>query len=261
MNALRTLRRHLSRWAVLTLAALLLAGGCASKAPPKAPQVDEAALKRDAEAKARQAEEQRRLAEERRKAEEKRQQEEVLHAFGPVGQPPALPGAGPVAAVAAPQGAPATGTAAPQGATGAAAGTAAPQGTTAAGPAAALVAPAEIPFDDAVPALPPDPTVRVAVLSHDAPPSVSREVAALIGTWERDRIEEHLGMAVKILYVAESSQPLPRGSEIHYRKDYLRAAQSVASVMFAAQWIGPMTAEEQRQEDVDLVIHIGKTYP
>jgi hypothetical protein len=232
MTARRTLRRQIAFWAVLGLAALLLAGGC-SKAKPK---VDEAALQRAAAEQARQAEEARKEAEQRRVAEEKRQAEELQAAFGPVGQPPALPEE--AGAMAAPGAAP-----------------------VAPGAASQPAAPAEIAFDDAVPPLPPDPTVRVVVLSHGAAPDTGRHVAELLGTWERERIEERLGMAVRIVYVAQSSAPLARGSEVHYRKDFLRAAQSVASAMFKEQWIGPMTADEQRQEDVDLVVHLGATYP
>jgi hypothetical protein len=116
------------------------------------------------------------------------------------------------------------------------------------------------PFDEAVPPLPPEPTVRVVVLSHDAPLAKGRDVALLVGTYDRDRIEARTGMAVKIVYVAESSRPLARASEVHYRKNYLTAAQSVAQAMSAQQWIAPMTPDEQSQQDADLVIHIGKDY-
>jgi predicted small lipoprotein YifL len=117
-----------------------------------------------------------------------------------------------------------------------------------------------IPFDEAVPPLPAEPMLRVAVLAHGAPAGTGRQVAALIGTHERERLEERLGMAVSIVYVAETTRPLPRDSEIHYRKDYLRAAQSVAAVLSAAQWIAPMTDDELTQPRVDLLVHLGKDY-
>jgi hypothetical protein len=180
----------------------------------------EAELKAQAEQRAKQAAEDAKQAEERRKAEEQRQLVELQEAFGPVGEPPAPP-----AALTAP---------------GAAAG-----GT---------------PFDEAVPPLPAEPTVRVAVLSHDAPLAKGRQVALLVGTYDRDRIEARLGRAVKIMYVAETTHPLARASEVHYRKNYLSAAETVAQTMPAQQWIAPMTPAEQSQPNVDVVIHIGKDY-
>ncbi|HKI98535.1 MAG TPA: hypothetical protein VKB51_08700 [bacterium] len=226
--------------AVLLLAGLALLGGCAAKGPLKEPpKVDEAALKREAEEQAKREAEEARLAEERRKAEEQRQKQELMQAFGPVGEPPPVPGQ------------PATAPAAP---------TTAAAAVVPGAAAAPGAAPTEVPFDQAVPPLPPEPTVRVVVLSHDTPLQHGRQVALLIGEYDRERIEERLGMAVKILYVAESTQPLPRPSEIHYRKSYLRAAQSMAEAMSAQQWIGPMTTNELHQKGVDVIIHIGKGY-
>ena len=85
-------------------------------------------------------------------------------------------------------------------------------------------------------------------------------VALLVGTYERDRIEARLGMAVKIMYVAETTRPLARDSEVHYRKSYLLAAQAVAQSMSAQQWIAPMTPDELHQPEGDVVVHIGKDY-
>jgi hypothetical protein len=227
----RTLRR-LAIAALLLLAVGLLANGCSSG---EAAKLAEAQKQKQAEEQRQREAEDRRLAEERRIAEEKRQVAEMHDLFGPIGEPPPLPGE-------------------PQ----APAATAAP-GAAAAAPAAPA-GPPEIAFDEAVPPLPKEPTVGVVVLSHAATPGQGRQVAALLGDYERERLEERLGMAVRIMYVAESTQPLARESEVHYRPDYLRAAQSVAAVLSAQQWIGPMSEEEQRQDGVDLVVHIGKDY-
>lgn len=225
---------------MLTVLALLLAvalvaplvGGCSSS-PPKPTPEQVLAQQKAAEAKRKAEEEQkRREAEARRKAKAERERREVQEAFGPVGPAPGT------TAAAAPG---------------------APAGVTPGAPAA-TAAPAEVPFDEAVPPLPPEPTVRVAVLSHDVPLAVGRQVALQIGTYDRQRIEARLGKALKIVYVAESGAPLPEPSVIHYRKDYLLAAQSVALAMANHQAIGPMTANELRQKNVDLVIHIGKHY-
>jgi predicted small lipoprotein YifL len=205
---------------VLVLASPALLGGCASKGPlNQPPKVDEAALRREAEAKAKREAEERKLAEERRIAEEKRQKEEMMQAFGTVGQPEAP-----------------------------------------APPALTKAEAGAVPYDQAVPPLPAEPTVRVVVLSHDAPPEAGRDVALLIGTYERPWIESHTGMAVKILYVAQATQPLSRPSEVHYRNNYLLAAQAVAQSMSAQQWIAPMTPDELHQPDADIVVHIGKDY-
>lgn len=220
----------------LALAAPLL-GGCSS-APPKPTKAELEAQQRAAEAKRKAEEEQRRLAAEAAaKAKAERERKEVQEAFGPVGTPP------PAVSQAAPE-APAAPTA---------------PGEEAAAPQAAAPA-AEIPFDKAVPPLPPEPTVRVVVLGHGVPSSVCRRVAVQIGTYERVRIEARLGKALKITYVAETGAPLARPSEIHYRKHFLLAAQSVAMAMADQQAIGPMTPDELRQDNVDLVIHIGKHY-
>lgn len=120
--------------------------------------------------------------------------------------------------------------------------------------------PQGIPFDEAVPPLPAEPTVRVAVLAHGPAADKAEQVALILGTYERDRLEERLGMAVKIAYVARRDDPLPRDSEIHYRPDFLRAAQSMATALSAQQWIGPMTMDEARQRGVDVVVHVGEHY-
>ena len=117
-----------------------------------------------------------------------------------------------------------------------------------------------IPFDEAVPPLPDEPTLRVAVFSLESQPDKARRVALVLGTYERERLEERLGMAVKITYVAQTKHPPRHNSEVRYRPEYLRAAQSVAAVLSSEQWIGPMTENERRQEGVDVVVHLGGAY-
>lgn len=117
-----------------------------------------------------------------------------------------------------------------------------------------------IPFDEAVPPLPDEPTLRVAVFSLASQPDKARQVALVLGTHERERLEARLGMAVKITYVAQTKHPPRHASEVRYRPEFLRAAQSVAAVLAAEQWIGPMTDAERRQEGVDVVVHVGEAY-
>lgn len=117
-----------------------------------------------------------------------------------------------------------------------------------------------IPFDEAVPPLPKEPTVRIAVLSLDSQPDKAQRVALSIGTHERERLEARLGMAVKIAYVAQVKVPPPHESEVRYRPQFLRAAQSVAAVISAEQWVGPMTPDELLQQGVDLFVYVGEQY-
>ena len=99
----------------------------------------------------------------------------------------------------------------------------------------------------------------MAVFSLDTQPDKGRQVALILGTHERERLEERLGMAVKIAYVSHVKGPPAVPSEIRYRPNFLRAAQGVAGVLSAEQRIGPMTADDLRQE-VDVVVVVGPTY-
>ncbi|NIP73077.1 MAG: hypothetical protein GWO16_08640 [Gammaproteobacteria bacterium] len=67
-------------------------------------------------------------------------------------------------------------------------------------------------------------------------------------------------MAVKIAYVSQTDREPVSPSEIRYRDSFLLAAQVVADALAAPQRIGPMTATEQRQEGVDLIVHLGRGY-
>ena len=120
--------------------------------------------------------------------------------------------------------------------------------------------PQGIPFDEAVPPLPNEPTVRVAVLSNAGQPEKGRQVALLIGTYHRERLENQLGAAIKIAYVSHLKRNITRDSVIHFRPNFLRAATSVASVLPQHQTIGPMSGEERLQEGVDLFVYIGGDY-
>ncbi len=120
--------------------------------------------------------------------------------------------------------------------------------------------PQGIPFDEAVPPLPNEPTVRVAVLSNVEQPEKGRQVALLIGTYHREHLEDQLGAAIKIAYVSHLKRNITRDSVIHFRPNFLRAATSVASILPQHQTIGPMSGEERLQEGVDLLVYIGGDY-
>ncbi len=120
--------------------------------------------------------------------------------------------------------------------------------------------PQGIPFDEAVPPLPNEPTVRVAVLSNAGQPEKGRQVALLIGIYHREHLEDQLGAAIKIAYVSHLKRNITRDSVIHFRPNFLRAATSVASILPQHQTIGPMSGEERLQEGVDLLVYIGGDY-
>lgn len=120
--------------------------------------------------------------------------------------------------------------------------------------------PQGIPFDEAVPPLPNEPAVRVAVLSNAEQPEKGRQVALLIGTYHREHLEDQLGAAIKIAYVSHLKRNITRDSVIHFRPNFLRAATSVASILPQHQTIGPMSGEERLQEGVDLLVYIGGDY-
>lgn len=222
---------------LLALAATLaLALPACTSAPPEPAGPTEAQLRQQAEEQRKAEEEARRLAEEARQAEAARQVAELRELFGPVGEPPLEPGSAPPAEPA-PFVRHVTGAGTPA-------------------PAAA----GTIPYDEAVPPLPPEPVLRVAVLSHGVPLERGRQVAVQLGTHARERLEEQLGMAVRVLYVAETTRPLQHPSEIRHRPELLRAAQSVAQELAAEQWLGPLGEQERAQPEVDLVVHIGPDY-
>ncbi len=120
--------------------------------------------------------------------------------------------------------------------------------------------PQGIPFDEAVPPLPNEPAVRVAVLSNAGQPEKGRQVALLIGIYHREHLEDQLGAAIKIAYVSHLKRNITRDSVIHFRPNFLRAATSVASILPQHQTIGPMSGEERLQEGVDLLVYIGGDY-
>jgi hypothetical protein len=223
-RATRLPTRLLTTLLVATLLASLLALGACGRGEPKAPEPppkDVATLQREAEARALTEVAERQAEEERREAEERQGQEALLRLFGAVGDPP-LP----------------------------------PVGTAdAAAPGAGVV-----PFDEAVPPLPAEPTVRVAVFSPPAKPELAQRVALVLGTYERTYLEAQLGMAVKIAYVAQLKRPPTRASEIRYRPEFLRAAQSMATVLSSLEWIGPMSPDELRQDRVDVFVYLGERY-
>lgn len=199
--------------------------------PPAEPE-QTAEEKREAE-EARLAEE-KREAEEARVAEEKRVAEEdqrrataVREAFGPVPESP------PVTAAAAAAAA------------------------TAAADQAALKL---IPFDEGVPPLPQEPILRVAVLSEEDQPEKGDMVALTLGTYNRERIEDRLGMAVRIAYVSRLEDTGTVVSAIRFRPSFMKAALVVAAELPHRQEIGPMSSEELRQDSVDLLVYIGPNY-
>lgn len=256
------------RWIAVALLAItlaLLAGGCGTS-EPKGPSPEELAR---IEA-AKRAEEERL----RKEAEERRQTQELMEAFGEIGEPPesalppeerGQPAAPAQPAEAAPGAAPAAPAAAAPAAV-AAQGLSVPQGTT---PGTITIdlsntgptIQGSVAFDDAVPRLPPDPIVRVAVFSASGQRSKARDVSLILGTYLREPLEERIGMGVRIAYVAETTRLPQHVSEVHYRgAKFLQAAQAMAAAISAQQWIGPMTAQEQQQEGVDVVVRLGPAY-
>jgi hypothetical protein len=216
---------------LLLVVALAPLGGCSmfgggeTRPLDEPPQVDEEALRREAEEKRLEEErrlaEEKRLEEERRLAEEKRIEAEIREVFGPVPPAPVLPG---------------------------------PLGVAAATPEG------EVAFDQAVPPLPDEPALRVAVLSDLEQPDKGHNVALIIGTYQRDYLESQLGMAVKIAYVSRTGSNVTTQSRIHFRPDFLQAAMTVASVLDRDQSVAPMTPAELSQQEVDLMVYIGKDY-
>lgn len=122
-------------------------------------------------------------------------------------------------------------------------------------------------FDEVEPALPEPPTVRVAVLSKATQSSKARQVALVIGLYQRDFLERNLGQAVQVVNVSHysagpSDSNLPaRGSLIYFRPQQLHAAMEVAAVLPDEQRIEPMNAEQIAREGVDLIVMLGQDYP
>lgn len=121
-------------------------------------------------------------------------------------------------------------------------------------------APEGLPFDQVVPPLPAEPTVRVAVLSDAGQPSKGEKVALIIGTYQKKRLENELGMTVKIAYISSVTKNITRQSVIRYRPKFLKAAVAVASVLPAEQRVEPMTPAEEDRLGADLLVFVGRDY-
>ena len=117
-----------------------------------------------------------------------------------------------------------------------------------------------VPFESAVPPLPKEPVLRVAVLSDIGQPEKADRVALIIGNYTRQFLENRLGVVVKIAYVAQVERNITRQSVIRYRPKFFRAAVTIAKVLPRDQALSPMTARELSQQDVDLVVYIGRDY-
>ena len=117
-----------------------------------------------------------------------------------------------------------------------------------------------VPFESAVPPLPKEPVLRVAVLSDIGQPEKADRVALIIGNYTRQFLENRLGVMVKIAYVAQVERNITRQSVIRYRPKFFRAAVTIAKVLPRDQALSPMTARELSQQDVDLVVYIGRDY-
>ena len=243
---------------ILVGAILALSVGCSGepqpvvKAPPKI-SAQELAQQQEAEKRHLEAEEKRRQ-EEAFAAEEQRKSTAMMEEFGPVGEPPP-----PFADDReAPEIAQSGGSAVSEGGE-----TSVSQATSEPSPPRSddmALGVKEIPYEEAVPPPPQPPTVRVAVLSSQSQPEKGQNIALILGTYRRDMLEELMGMAVEIAYISHMKQDVTRQSAIHFRPNFLRAAVSVASVLPREQDLRPMSADEQRQESVDLLVYVGKNY-
>ena len=100
--------------------------------------------------------------------------------------------------------------------------------------------------------------VRIGVLSSPNRPQAGRQVALILGTYQRPRLERILGRKVKIAFVSQSSKPHRAQTVIFYRPDFLKAAIQAASVMPGAQVVEPMTEPDLSREGTDIIIYIGK---
>ncbi len=117
-----------------------------------------------------------------------------------------------------------------------------------------------VPFDEAVPPLPKEPTVKVAVFSEETQQEKGRQVALMIGGPGREFIEAKLGAAVVLAYVSHLKKIPTRHSAIHFRPNFFQAAQTVAVELPNRQTVGPMTESELKREGVDLIVYVGKDY-
>ena len=100
--------------------------------------------------------------------------------------------------------------------------------------------------------------VRIAVLSSPNRPQAGQQVALILGTYQRPRLERILGRKVKIAFVSQSSKPHKAQTVILYRPDFLKAAIQAASVMPGAQVVEPMTEPELSREGTDIIIYVGE---
>ena len=100
--------------------------------------------------------------------------------------------------------------------------------------------------------------VRIAVLSSPNRPQAGQQVALILGTYQRPRLERILGRKVKIAFVSQSSKPHKAQTVILYRPDFLKAAIQAASVMPGAQVVERMTEPELSQEGMDIIIYVGE---
>lgn len=117
-----------------------------------------------------------------------------------------------------------------------------------------------VPFDEAVPPLPQEPTVKIAVFSEESQQEKGWQVALMIGSSGREFIEAKLGAAVILAYVSHLKKIPTRYSAIHFRPNFFLAAQTVAVELPNRQTVEPMTESELKREGVDLIVYVGKDF-
>ena len=230
-------RKNIAPWLVFLLLMAALGGCSASEDPGVEKPVDEPPVVDEAEAaktreEERLAEEQRlkeekERAEEQRVAEEKQQEADVKEAIGSIGKAPPSEEGGPQP------------------------------------PRPKWVLPPitdGIPFDEAVPPLPKEPTVKVAVFSEESQQEKGQQVALMLQGPGREFIEAKLGAAVILAYVSHLKKIPTRNSAIHFRPKFFQAAQTVAAELPNRQGVAPMTESELKREGVDLIIYVGADY-
>lgn len=125
-------------------------------------------------------------------------------------------------------------------------------------PAASTGIPYEKAFPEAFKQIAP---VRIGILSNPRRPVTGEQIALIIGTFQRERLERALGRPLRIAFISRSAKPNKTKTLLRYRPDFLKAAIQVATAIPAAQVVEPMSEDELTHQEIDLFIYIGSNIP
>ncbi|MCZ6842082.1 MAG: hypothetical protein O7G32_04545, partial [SAR324 cluster bacterium] len=99
--------------------------------------------------------------------------------------------------------------------------------------------------------------VRIAVLSSVGRMNAGQQVAMILRSYQRQRLEKALGRPVKVAFVSSSNKKHKKKTRIRYRPGFLKAAIQVASAIPREQVVEPMSGEELNRRGVDVIIYLG----